>query len=170
VNQWIDYVSNEVHLPVISLVYPILGRLETSPQEKETARNTVLNVLHFLDSYFLNNTFLAGHTISLADICLFSSLLDLYVHVLDQSLTKKNGNVTRYFITLLHHRAFRNFIEENSITFKDKSIVGKLAELPEEAGEDYEETREITEQKKQKKQKERVNRKGGGDRMCWQLE
>jgi len=110
INQWIDYSSSEVFLPVIAHIYPLLGYVEASPQDKELTKQAVLKMADFLNSYFRDNTFLVGNQVTLADIILSTTLIDLYVHVFDDDLATKYGNLTRWFSTLLHQAAFHSVL------------------------------------------------------------
>jgi len=136
INQWIDYSSNEVFLPVIAYVYPLLGYVETTQQEKELSKAAALKVAEFLDSYFLDNTFLVGNHVTLADIVLSTTILDLYVHVFDDDLAAKYGNLTRWFSTLIHQDPFHTvlgttvFLAQSLATHHEVSPAARPSESP----------------------------------------
>jgi len=110
VTQWVDFLTNEVYLPVAAWIYPILGLLETSPQENEIARVSTLKQFHILDNYLRDNTFLVGERVSLADILLSLTIYDVYRHVLDEQLVKGYPNLTRWFLTLIHQAPFQSVL------------------------------------------------------------
>jgi len=110
ITQWIDFLANELYLPVAAWIYPILGLLETSEQEKEIARVSTLKQFHILDNYLRDNTFLVGDRVSLADILVSLTIYDVYCHVLDESLVKGYRNLTRWFLTLINQDNFQSVV------------------------------------------------------------
>jgi len=110
ITQWIDFLSNELYLPVAAWIYPILGLIETSEQEKEIARVSTLKQFHILDNYLRDNTFLVGERVSLADILISLTIYDVYCHVLDESLVKGYRNLTRWFLTLINQDNFQSVV------------------------------------------------------------
>jgi elongation factor 1-gamma len=55
-----------------------------------------------LNARLLNNTFLVGERVTLADIVVFCNLLHLYEYVLDPDFRAPFGCVTRWFTTILN--------------------------------------------------------------------
>jgi len=110
ITQWIDFLANELYLPVAAWIYPILGLLETTEQEKEIARVSTLKQFHILDNFLRDNTFLVGERVSLADILVSLTIYDVYCHVLDESLVKGYRNLTRWFLTLINQDHFQSVI------------------------------------------------------------
>jgi len=117
--------------------------------------NAVLRMLDFLEKYLQDNTFLVGNRVTLADLCLFSNLFELYSQVMDEATTKHYVSVTRYFSTLLHQRRIHDVLKEHSVSFKAPSLHKKFQDYvpgpeiepkEEEPSEEYEETREISEE------------------------
>jgi len=106
VDQWVDFVTGELQLPINALVYPLLGIMQISSEEKEIATRAVLSLLRKLDDYLLDRTFFVGEYITLADVSVACALLDLYIHVLDEKLVKSHQNVTRWFLTCMHQPHF----------------------------------------------------------------
>jgi len=102
VDQWIDFVNNEVKLPVISWIYPLLGFLTISPEEQKLVKRAAKQSLQIVDSHLLNNTFLVGERVTLADLVLFTQLEDLFTHAVEAKLAQKFRNLTRWFLTLAH--------------------------------------------------------------------
>jgi len=110
VRQWLEYSTSELHLAVISVVYPLRGLLKTSKQEAAIAEGAALQALSVLNSHLLNNTYLVGKSVTVADIVIALTVIDLYSHVLTEEQCKKNSNVTRWFLTCLNQPAFRTVL------------------------------------------------------------
>lgn len=65
-----------------------------------------------LDSYLASNTFLVGHSVTLADIVLTCNLYYGFVYILPKSFTSAFPHVERYFWTLVNQPNFRKVIGE----------------------------------------------------------
>jgi len=115
VDQWVDFTTSELQLAINAWIYPILGYLQTSNDEKNIAKRVSLDLLKRLNSYLLHNTYLAGERISLADITVFTAVLDLFIHVLDENLLKSIHNVTRWFLTCFNHPIIHPFVSSSNL-------------------------------------------------------
>lgn len=77
------------------------------PQSKcnksnDGAYEAVMKELQRLNIYLRDHTYLVGERISLADICMFASLIPAFQHKLDATNRKKLPCLTRWFNTILH--------------------------------------------------------------------
>eukprot|EP01051_Picozoa_sp_SAG22_P001661 SAG22_NODE_68_length_22846_cov_32.458258_4_plen_156_part_00 len=81
VQQWQDFAATLIDLPISNWVYQILGWMAYSPQITKKAQQDVKASLAILDSHLLNNAFLVGTKITLADVSLVCSLHLGYVMV-----------------------------------------------------------------------------------------
>jgi len=106
VHQWTEFVSTQLNFAVNASVYPILHLVELSDHQKQVAHAATKRLLGILDAYLLHNTFLVGNDVTLADITASLTVLDLYLHVLDEAMVKKYANVTRWFLTLITKHSF----------------------------------------------------------------
>lgn len=104
VQQW-SYFADAELLPASSaLVFPLLGILPYNKNNAERARQDVNATLAVLNQQLLDNTYLAGERITLADIIVFANLLSLYQYVLDAPARATYGNLTRWFNTILNQK------------------------------------------------------------------
>lgn len=108
VDQWIDFSMHEIELPAAVWVLPILGKIANNAAATQRAKGDIRKVLEVLNRHLLNNTFLVGQTVSLADIVVAFALFDLYTHVLDDGFRKQFGNVNRWFLTCVNQPEFKS--------------------------------------------------------------
>jgi len=80
----------------------LLGFLTISSEEQKIVKRAAKQALQSVDSHLLNNTFLVGERVTLADLVLFTQLEDLFTHAVEAKLAQKFRNLTRWFLTLAH--------------------------------------------------------------------
>lgn len=69
-------------------------------------------MLTLLDAFLLSRTYLVGERITLADISVACTLLNLYKEVLDPNFRKSFVNVNRWFVTLVNQSQFKAVLGE----------------------------------------------------------
>lgn len=100
--QWVNFADSEI-LPYASAwVFPLLGILPYNKNALERAVGDVKRSLNVLNQHLLNQTWLVGERLTLADIVVFTHLLSLFENVLEQSDRTEFANVTRWFNTVLN--------------------------------------------------------------------
>ena len=100
--QWIAFADNQIVPPASAWTFPCMGILGFNKQANEKAQADVKEIFGYLNKVFVSKTFLVGERISLADIAVFSALLNLYTLVLDTAFRKPYANVNRWFETILN--------------------------------------------------------------------
>lgn len=65
-------------------MWPLISYFSLS-QNVDKAKEELKSALQFLDTYLLTRTYLAGERITLADIVLTVTLLELYTYVADSA-------------------------------------------------------------------------------------
>lgn len=132
--QWLSFAESEI-LPYSSAwVFPLLGIMQYNKNTVERAKEDTKKALNVLNQHLLNNTFLVGERISLADIVVFANLLNLYEYVLEPSVRSAYGNLTRWFKTILNQsqvsKVVKNYqIAEKAIEFDPKKYAEFQAKL-----------------------------------------
>lgn len=102
VQQWINFADQEI-LPASSAwVFPLLGILPPNKNGIERAEKDVYQALSVLNQRLVDNTFLVGERVTLADIVVFTTLLNLYQYVLEPTKRSQYVSVTRWFTTVLN--------------------------------------------------------------------
>jgi len=121
VDQWIEFSTNELEPARSVWLYTVSGALPSqNPKPLQEAKKDVENALRILDQHFLTHTYLVGNTVTLADITIFTALLDLYAKVLAPVIQNKFANLFRWLNTIGHQTHVA-------------SVVGQLVFATEEA-------------------------------------
>jgi len=154
VDQWIDFASNELEVPISVWVFPCQGKIANNEQAVLRAKNDIKSALLVLNRHLQNNTFLVGHRVSLADIIVAITLLDAYQLVFDTTFRKAFTNVTRWFQTCIHQPHFSSVLGNVNLCGEKASepIAVKKEEQPKKEEKPKEE--KPKEEKKPKKKEE----------------
>lgn len=152
--QWLSFADSEI-LPYASAwVFPLLGLVPYNKNGVVRAKEDTERTLTVLNNVLLNNTFLVGERLSLADIVVFTNLLSVYQYVLEPSVRQQFGNVNRWFNTILNQPQVSKVVKNFKLT--DKAIEAdpkKYAELQAKAGGDAGKAKKEQQPKKEKKEK-----------------
>nr|BAN20579.1 elongation factor 1 gamma [Riptortus pedestris] len=100
--QWLSYADSEILPPASVWTFPYLGIIDFNKQDVNNAKNQIRNVLTHLNNFLLARTYLVGERLTLADVVVACSLLNLYKVVLDPSFRKGFQNVNRWFTTIIN--------------------------------------------------------------------
>jgi len=101
VDSWIEAISQDFEFPVCALTLPAQGRADI-PDAKVTqeAKKDVSAFFGLVSKHLQTRTYLVGESVTLADIYLFSALVEPFSLVLDRKLRDTFVNVTRWFSTI----------------------------------------------------------------------
>lgn len=102
VQQWLSFADSEIGPAAAAWVYPILGIMQFNKNSNERAKQDINAALKTLQARLVNNTFLVGERITLADIVVFTALLHVFEHVADPAYRKPYFAVLRWFNTILN--------------------------------------------------------------------
>jgi len=102
VDQWVDFAASEIELASYAWIFPIQGIIPNNPLATKKAQDDVKKVLSILDNHLLTRTYLVGNQVTLADIVVATSLLQLYQLVLDPTFRKEFVNTNRWFVTIVN--------------------------------------------------------------------
>jgi len=112
VREYISFSENQVVPSACTWVFPTLGFKQYNKQDTEAAINQLKVCLLKLNKDLLTKTFLVGERVTLADITLCTSLVMLYVQVLDPNFRKSYENVNRWFVTCINQPLFKKVLGE----------------------------------------------------------
>ena len=87
-----------------SLIFPF------AQQSEETAIAALKRALGSLNTHLASNTFLVGHSVTLADIVLTCNLYLGFIRILTKSFTSEFPHVERYFWTMVNQPNFKKVI------------------------------------------------------------
>lgn len=116
--QWLSFADNEILPPAYTWVLPALGAIQPNKQAIERSKTEIKKILDFLNEHLLSRTFLVGERITLADIVVATSLLQLYQYVLEPSIRQPFTNVNRWFATLTNQPEFKKVLGEVKLCSK----------------------------------------------------
>lgn len=100
--QWLSFADNEIGPAAAAWVFPILGIMQFNKNTNERAKQDIGRSLQALQARLVNSTFLVGERITLADIVVFTSLVQLFQSVADPAYRKPFFAVIRWFNTILN--------------------------------------------------------------------
>lgn len=103
-------------------------------QTFERAKEDIKTSLTILNAHLLTRTYLVGERISLADISVACTLLNLYTNVLDPAFRKSFVNVNRWFLTLINQPQFKAVLGEVKICDKVAEVDPKKFSQQQGAG------------------------------------
>ncbi|KAI6646679.1 Elongation factor 1-gamma [Oopsacas minuta] len=118
VQQFVSIAESEVMPACCNWVYPTLGIIQPNKLNVDKAKQTITDVLCFLNQHLSTRTFLVGERVSLADISMTCSFLLLYKQVLEPSLRDSFENTNRWFITCINQPHFKAVIGEVALCEK----------------------------------------------------
>merc|ERR1712128_346588 len=100
--QWMCMADNEILPASCTWVFPTMGIMQFNKNATERAKEDIKAALQTLNDHLLTRTFLVGERLTIADIAVACTLLNLYKQVLDPSFRKPFLNVTRWFTTVIN--------------------------------------------------------------------
>ena len=123
--QWLSFADSEIGPAAAAWVFPILGIIQFNKNSNERAKQDISAALGSLQARLQENTYLVGERITLADIVVFTSLLQLFQHVADPAYRKPYVAVNRWFNTILNQPQTKAVVKdfkfcENEAVFDPK--------------------------------------------------
>ncbi|XP_074567391.1 elongation factor 1-gamma-like [Curcuma longa] len=112
IEQWIDFATLEVDTNIIRWFVPRVGWVPYFAPAEEQAITNLKRALTVLNTYLASNTYLVGHSVTLADIIMICNLYLGFSVVLIKSFTSEFPHVERYFWTLVNQPEFRKVLGE----------------------------------------------------------
>merc|ERR1712096_233945 len=86
--QWMCMADNEILPASCTWVFPTMGIMQFNKNATDRAKEDIKTALKTLNDHLLTRTFLVGERLTLADIAVACTLLNLYKHVLDPAFRK----------------------------------------------------------------------------------
>eukprot|EP01018_Ginkgo_biloba_P025379 Gb_18461 [translate_table: standard] len=101
IEQWIDFSITQIDIHLGQWILPRLG-----------ASYMFNRTLCALNAYLASHSCLDGHSVSLADIVMASTLLFGFLHLMTKEFTSEFPRVERYFWTMLNQPNFKKVLGE----------------------------------------------------------
>lgn len=112
IDSWIEFCTHELEVPLCTWVLPVLGLFPEVPEATACAKDDVRRAMTILDNHLLHNTFMVGHTMTLADISVCCALVDGMKLVLDDDFRKPFKNLMRWFNLCISQPEFKSVLGE----------------------------------------------------------
>lgn len=116
--QWISFADSEILPASCVWVFPLLGIMSLNKNALERAKEDVKAALTVLNQRLVENTYLVGERITLADISVFSTLLHLYQYALEPEFRAAFPSVNRWFTTILNQTEVKAVVKDFTICSK----------------------------------------------------
>ncbi|CAJ0847791.1 12914_t:CDS:10 [Entrophospora sp. SA101] len=118
---WIFFAENEITPQASTWINPILGISQYNKASHNLAVDSLKNTLSNLDKILLNQTYLVGDRITLADISVATALYLPFKLVLDSEFRKAHKNISRWYVTLINQPPFKKVLGD--VTLADVAAV-----------------------------------------------
>ncbi|XP_010928857.1 elongation factor 1-gamma 2 [Elaeis guineensis] len=112
IEQWIDFASMEIDANIARWLYPRLGFLPFAAVAEESAVSALKRCLGALNTHLATNTYLVGHSVTLADIIMTCNLYIGFIRIMTKSFTSEFPHVERYFWTMVNQPNFPKILGE----------------------------------------------------------
>ncbi|KAI8526527.1 hypothetical protein RHMOL_Rhmol12G0003700 [Rhododendron molle] len=106
IEQWIDFASLEIDANILRWFIPRIGFAVYLPLAEEAAISALKRALGALNTHLASNTYLVGHSVTLADIIMTCNLVLGFNRIMTKSFTSEFPNVERYFWTMVNQPNF----------------------------------------------------------------
>ncbi|KAH0454967.1 hypothetical protein IEQ34_016891 [Dendrobium chrysotoxum] len=153
IEQWIDFSTNEIDTNVLRWLSPRLGHTPYNAQVEELAIASLKRGLEALSIHLAKNTYLVGHSVTLADIILGCNLYFGFTRIMTKSFTSEFPHVERYFWTIVNQPNFRKIIGEVKQAESVPPIASKKPAQPKESAKPKEAKKEAKKEVKKEEPK-----------------
>ncbi|KAJ0026184.1 hypothetical protein Pint_07472 [Pistacia integerrima] len=110
IEQWIDFASLEIDANILRWFIPRIGFAVYLPPAEEAAISSLKRALAALNVHLSSNTFLVGHSVTLADIIMTCNLTLGFSRIMTKSFTSEFPHVERYFWTMVNIPNFHKIL------------------------------------------------------------
>ncbi|KAK1308565.1 hypothetical protein QJS10_CPA09g00594 [Acorus calamus] len=108
IEQWIDFASLEIDVNLARWLYPRLGYGVL----RKLILPSLKRALGALNTYLASNTYLVGHSVTLADIVMGCNLFYGFSKIMTNNFTSEFPHVERYFWTIVNQPNFKKVLGE----------------------------------------------------------
>jgi len=115
--QWILFSQTELLPAICGWLFPSLSIMPFNKEQVAKAKFETERCLTSLDEFLSRRTYLVGEAVTLADICLFTTLVDLYKNLFDADTKKSFVNTNRWFDTILNQPKVQEALTKYSYKF-----------------------------------------------------
>ncbi|GAB4846807.1 hypothetical protein Ancab_025812 [Ancistrocladus abbreviatus] len=112
IEQWIDFATLEIDANTLRWYIPRIGRAVFLPPVEEAVIAALKRALGALNTHLASNTYLVGHSVTLADIVMICNLYLGFTQLMTKSFTSEFPHVERYFWTMVNQPNFHKVLGE----------------------------------------------------------
>jgi elongation factor 1-gamma len=113
IEQWMDFGATEIDAGLRMWLFPRLGvGIPYNASMEEFAINFFKRSLDALNTHLANNTYLVGHSVTLADIVVTCNLHMGFSRIMTKAFTSAFPHVERYFWTMVNQPNFKKVMGE----------------------------------------------------------
>jgi len=120
VDQWVEFGEVTLGVPRDAWVLPVQKVIEFNGAAYGNSKKDMRAALLTLNEYLLNETFLVGNQVTLADIVVATALVDCYRLVFAPGYLRSFTNVTRWFTTCINQPQFKQVLGEVTFTTREQ--------------------------------------------------
>ncbi|XP_010544111.1 PREDICTED: probable elongation factor 1-gamma 2 [Tarenaya hassleriana] len=110
IEQWIDFASMEVDVNILRWFIPRVGYAPFLAPVEEATIAALKRAFDVLNTHLSSNTYLVGHSITLADIALVCNMSFGISTLMTKSFTSAFPHVERYYWTLVNQPNFKKVL------------------------------------------------------------
>jgi len=97
IDSWVEFCTHELEIPLCTWVFPLKGIFPEVPEATAQAKEDVRRALDVLNNHLLHNTFMVGHRVTLADICVCCALSDAMTIAFGKQFLAPLVNLMRWY-------------------------------------------------------------------------
>ncbi|XP_060967063.1 elongation factor 1-gamma 2 isoform X2 [Cannabis sativa] len=112
IEQWIDFTTLEIDANLLTWFRPTVGRAPYYGPVEEAAISGLKRGLGALNTHLASNTYMVGHSVTLADIITTCNLVYGFTKLMTKAFTSEFPHVERYFWTMVNLPNFRKIFGE----------------------------------------------------------
>jgi len=126
IDQWMSFAQSELYPAVCGWLYPNLSIMAFNKEQVAKAKAEVERTMKLLDDHLLTRTYIIREAVTLADICVFTTLVDIYKHLFDAESKAAFVNVNRWFDTILNQPIVKKALESYKYGFSYCTVPAKF--------------------------------------------
>jgi elongation factor 1-gamma len=130
--KWMSYFNTEVLSKMGAWYRPLLGKDTYNKKSVEEAQKASLKAISVVESHLLNNTYLVGERITLADLFCVGIIARGFEFFFDKKFRSENPNVSRWYETVYNQPIYSAVAPKFSLldTPKLTNVAPKKPEQP----------------------------------------
>ncbi|KAH6684431.1 putative elongation factor 1-gamma 2 [Halenospora varia] len=118
--KWMSFFNSEVLSTLGGWFRPLIGRDPYNKKNVEDSQKAALKAVGVVEAHLLNNTYLAGERITLADLFAAGIISRGFQYFFDKKWRSENPNVTRWYETVYNQPIYLEVVDK--LSFIDEAI------------------------------------------------